>query len=136
MAETGKAEEIKKVEQPEEPQPAEAAAAAAAAGPSPEEELKQQEALLRKKYGDVKGGSSALLQKRLSKGNNKYFDSGDYNMAKAKMGPGGAAKPVLAPGQKLLIPDGAVVTGDAIPTPETVPHRKLNLHQSKLAGMS
>jgi len=131
MAET----DIKEVKVPvveeavkDEPQPAEAA------GPSPEEELKQQEALLRKKYGEVKGGSSALLQKRLSKGNNKYFDSGDYNMAKAKVGAGGAAKPVLAPGQKLLIPDGT--TGDAIPTPETVPHRKLNLHQSKLAGMS
>jgi hypothetical protein len=129
MAESVKDSEIEEVdktekEEKQEVQPAE---------PSPEEVLKQQEALLRKKYGDVKGGSSAFLQKRLSKGNNKYFDSGDYNMAKAKVGAEGA-KPTLAPGQKLLIP--AETTGGAIPTPETVPHRKLNLHQSKLAGMS
>jgi hypothetical protein len=100
--------------------------------PSAEDIEKQQEAQLRSKYPGIKGpGSSAFLQKRLSKGT-KYFDSGDYNMAKAKGGASGP-KPALAPGQKLLLPGS---TGDAIPTPETVPHKKLGLHQSKLAGMS
>jgi len=100
---------------------------------SAEEIEKQQEAQLRSKYPGIKGpGSSAFLQKRLSKGT-KYFDSGDYNMAKAKVGATGGPKPALAPGQKLLLPGS---TGDAIPTPESVPHKKLNLHQSKLAGMS
>lgn len=59
----------------------------------------------------------------------KYFDSGDYNMAKAKTGSSKAQLPI-APGQKLLIPDQP--TGDAIPTPETVPHRKSSILQSKL----
>lgn len=46
---------------------------------------KQQEAMLKSKYGNLKPkGGSALLKKRLAKGGNKYFDSGDYNMAKNK----------------------------------------------------
>jgi len=102
--------------------------------PSAEDIEKQQEAQLRSKYPGIKGpGSSAFLQKRLSKGT-KFFDSGDYNMAKAKVAPGGGAKPTLAPGQKLFMSEPT--TGDTIPTPETVPHKKLNFHQSKLAGTS
>jgi len=97
--------------------------------PAPKAAEKDQEAQLRKKYPGLKGpGSSAFLQKRLSKGQ-KYFDSGDYNMAKAKMGT--STKPVPA-GQKLLLPGS---TGDAIPTPDTVPQRKTSIiQQSKLAG--
>jgi hypothetical protein len=92
---------------------------------------KEEEAKLRSKYPGLRGpGSSDFLQKRLSKGN-KYFDSGDYNMAKAKTG-SSTAKPV-GPGQKILLPGP---TGDAIPTPETVPHKKVSLLQSKLASMS
>lgn len=84
---------------------------------------REQESKLRAKYPGLKGpGSSAFLQKRLSKGQ-KFFDSGDYNMAKAKMG--GVNKP-LPPNQKLLLPAS---TGDAIPTPETVPQRKTSLAQ-------
>jgi len=60
MAETDK-KEVEVVEEAVKDEPQ--VQPAGAAGPSPEEELKQQEALLRKKYGDVKGGSSALLQK-------------------------------------------------------------------------
>lgn len=40
------------------------------------------------------GGHSAFLQKRLQKGQ-KYFDSGDYQMAKQKTG-GGLAKQIFA----------------------------------------
>lgn len=68
------------------------------------------------------GGHSAFLQKRLAKGQ-KYFDSGDYNMAKQKprgvMGPGRLAMPVLAQPS----------TGDTIPTPELVPARKTSIIQ-------
>lgn len=68
---------------------------------------------------------------------NKYFDSGDYNMAKAKTAP--APKLPTAPaGHKLLIPAGDVEppTGSTIPTPETVPQRKAGLQQSKLVTAS
>jgi len=65
----------------------------------------------------VKPNSTDFLRKRLQKGV-RYFDSGDYNMAKGKkQGP----KPVLA-------------VGEEIPTPENIPHphRKQSV-PSKLA---
>ncbi|TMW39772.1 hypothetical protein DOY81_015148 [Sarcophaga bullata] len=62
------------------------------------------------------GGHTAFLQKRLQKGQ-KYFDSGDYQMAKQK---GGSVKQVFA---------NKVTTGDAIPTPESVPARKTSIIQ-------
>merc|ERR1711913_48306 len=64
------------------------------------------------------GGHSAFLQKRLAKGQ-KYFDSGDYQMAKQKV-----PTKILAanPPSALGLP-----TGDEIPTPETVPTRKTSI---------
>lgn len=62
------------------------------------------------------GGHSAFLQKRLQKGQ-KYFDSGDYQMAKQKTG----VKQIFA---------NKVTTGDAIPTPESVPIRKTSIIQN------
>ena len=53
----------------------------------------------------------------------KYFDSGDYNMAKQ-------GKKPIAPGQKLLLGGG---TGQAHPTPDSVPARKTSLIQGKLS---
>jgi hypothetical protein len=48
--------------------------------PEQEEEIK-----LRAKYPNPsKPGGSAFIQKILNKGHKKYFDSGDYNMAKSK----------------------------------------------------
>lgn len=45
----------------------------------------QQEIQLRIKYPNPqKPGGSAFIQKMLHKGSKKYFDSGDYNMAKSK----------------------------------------------------
>ena len=67
------------------------------------------------------GGHSAFLQKRLAKGQ-KYFDSGDYQMAKQK-GPRGAAGRLTIP--VLAQPP----TGDTIPTPDTVPARKSSIIQ-------
>lgn len=86
---------------------------------------KQEEAKLKAKYGGNVGlggprglgGHSAFLQKRLQKGQ-KYFDSGDYQMAKQK---GGGVKQVFA---------NKVPTGEAIPTPETVPVRKTSIIQT------
>lgn len=49
--------------------------------PEQEEEIK-----LRVKYPNPsKPGGSAFIQKILNKGHKKYFDSGDYNMAKSKI---------------------------------------------------
>lgn len=45
----------------------------------------EQEQKLRSKYPNPqKSGGSAFIQKMLHKGNKKYFDSGDYNMARSK----------------------------------------------------
>lgn len=87
---------------------------------SPRELEKLEEEKLKAKYPTSglrgPGGHSAFLQKRLQKGQ-KYFDSGDYQMAKQK---GGGIKQVFA---------NKVPTGEAIPTPETVPARKTSIIQ-------
>jgi len=77
------------------------------------------------------GGHSAFLQKRLAKGQ-KYFDSGDYNMAKQKgplgrPGLGGG----LGGGRSMAIPVLACPppTGETIPTPDNVPARKTSIIQ-------
>merc|ERR1719370_118838 len=70
--------------------------------------------------GGGSGGHSSFLQKRLAKGQ-KYFDSGDYQMAKQKnrVGGGRMAMPVLA----------QPPTGEAHPTPDSVPARKTSIIQ-------
>ncbi|XP_034940400.1 alpha-endosulfine [Chelonus insularis] len=82
---------------------------------------KIEEAKLKAKFPNTMSrpisGHSAFLQKRLAKGQ-KYFDSGDYQMAKQKS----TAKPK---------PTGVLPTGDAIPTPESVPQRKTSIIQQK-----
>lgn len=117
--------------------------------------VKAEEAKLKAKYPGLAqrpGGSSDFLMKRLHKGvgvrtpdssrvkgprfppltvsfsfsaQQKYFDSGDYNMAKAKMN--NVQLPVAGPDKNL-------VTGDHIPTPQDLPQRKSSLVTSKLAG--
>ncbi|XP_015278759.1 PREDICTED: alpha-endosulfine [Gekko japonicus] len=86
-----------------------------------------EEAKLKAKYpslGLQKPGGSDFLMKRLQKGQ-KYFDSGDYNMAKAKI----KNKQLPTPGA-----ENNLVTGDHIPTPQDLPQRKSSLVTSKLAG--
>lgn len=86
-----------------------------------------EEAKLKAKYPNLglqKPGGSDFLMKRLQKGQ-KYFDSGDYNMAKAKI----KNKQLPAAG-----PDKNLVTGDHIPTPQDLPQRKSSLVTSKLVG--
>ncbi|XP_062404672.1 cAMP-regulated phosphoprotein 19a [Sardina pilchardus] len=88
---------------------------------------KAEEAKLKARYPHLgaKPGGSDFLRKRLQKGQ-KYFDSGDYNMAKAKIK--SKTAPPMAPTEK------AEITGDHIPTPQDLPHRKPSLVASKLAG--
>ncbi|NP_001083756.1 cAMP-regulated phosphoprotein 19-B [Xenopus laevis] len=87
---------------------------------------KAEEIKLKSRYPNIgpKPGGSDFLRKRLQKGQ-KYFDSGDYNMAKAKMK--NKQLPTAAP-------DKTEVTGDHIPTPQDLPQRKPSLVASKLAG--
>uniref|UniRef100_A0A8I5N5D7 cAMP-regulated phosphoprotein 19 n=1 Tax=Papio anubis TaxID=9555 RepID=A0A8I5N5D7_PAPAN len=86
---------------------------------------KTEEAKLKARYphlGQMPAGSD-FLRKRLQKGQ-KYFDSGDYNMAKAKM-------------KNKQLPTAALekteVTGDHIPTPKDLAQWKPSLVASKLA---
>ncbi|XP_072535645.1 endosulfine alpha b [Salminus brasiliensis] len=89
--------------------------------------VKTEEAKLKAKYPNLgqKPGGSDFLMKRLQKGQ-KYFDSGDYNMAKAKM------KNKQLPAA--TGPEKSIVTGDHIPTPQDLPQRKSSLVTSKLVG--
>jgi len=92
---------------------------------------KEEEAKLKAKYPQVARPGPQFLQKRLHKGQ-KYFDSGDYNMAKAT-GKGRLPASALSQPQ----PPPAVQpqsTGDTIPTPDCLATRKTSIHvQSKLA---
>lgn len=91
------------------------------------EDLKAEEEKLKAKYqlpSNWRGsGHSVFLQKKLAKGQ-KYFDSGDYQMAKQN-----TCKPKIdkAAPQSLL----KFGTGEAIPTPDTVPARKTSIIQPK-----
>ncbi|UJR13312.1 hypothetical protein I4U23_000330 [Adineta vaga] len=88
-----------------------------------------EEAKLKAKYGGALPRQQKLLTKKLIT-KPKYFDSGDYNVAKAQ-GKLDASKP--DPTTKitndkqvpsLIVPE--TVTGHEIPTPETVMPRKLS----------
>lgn len=83
---------------------------------------KQQEAMLRSKYKNLPPKGGAFLQQRLARHKNKYFDSGDYNMAKAKNG--GKIQPTGVEAKE--------VTGDHMPTPAELPQMRKS-SQSKLA---
>ncbi|XP_002121912.2 cAMP-regulated phosphoprotein 19-A-like [Ciona intestinalis] len=72
---------------------------------------KEQEKLLAAKYGNLKSKrGTSLLQQRLANKGCKYFDSGDYNMARAEMKK--QTKTAVEPNK---------VTGDHMPTPEELP---------------
>jgi len=90
-----------------------------------------EEAKLKAKYGGALPRQQNMLTKKiLSKP--KYFDSGDYNVAKAQ-GKLTSSKPDPNPTIKLnnntevtisIVPE--TVTGHEIPTPETLMPRKLS----------
>ncbi|KAF6212881.1 hypothetical protein GE061_010591 [Apolygus lucorum] len=81
---------------------------------------KSEEAKLKAKYPQAagRGHSAFLLQKKLTKGQ-KFFDSGDYQMAKQ------------SDPSKKLFPNALNQGSIAIPTPETVPARKTSIIQPK-----
>lgn len=85
---------------------------------------KMEEAKLKAKFpmATNRPAHSAFLQKRLLKGQ-KYFDSGDYQMAKQQTAPSNFAKPRPP---TTFIP---IHTGEEIPTPESVPARKTSIIQ-------
>ncbi|KAK3910344.1 Alpha-endosulfine, partial [Frankliniella fusca] len=85
---------------------------------------KLEEAKLKAKFpmATNRPAHSAFLQKRLLKGQ-KYFDSGDYQMAKQQTAPSNLAKPRPP---TTFIP---IQTGEEIPTPESVPARKTSIIQ-------
>lgn len=90
-------------------------------------EQKEEEKLKAKYPNLAKGPANTMLHKRLiQKG--KYFDSGDYNMAKAAIN---NPKKPLPPSEKLLLQESI---GEGIPTPEDLPPRKPSIVQSKLAS--
>ncbi|XP_065336864.1 cAMP-regulated phosphoprotein 19 [Cloeon dipterum] len=93
--------------------------------PSQQEIEKIEEAKFKARYPksiQPMSGHSAFLQKRLAKGQ-KFFDSGDYQMAKQKGSLPTAAKTRVTPAMQPF------ATGEAIPTPETVPVRKTSIIQ-------
>nr|CAG4638910.1 EOG090X0P2R [Cyclestheria hislopi] len=95
---------------------------------TPQEIEKQEEAKLRARFpAKPMTGHSVFLQKRLQS-KQKYFDSGDYQMAQQQQK--GPAKIATAIQPTVL----GQPTGDAIPTPESVPIRKTSIVQSKLAS--
>uniref|UniRef100_A0A3P8S0N5 cAMP regulated phosphoprotein 19 n=1 Tax=Amphiprion percula TaxID=161767 RepID=A0A3P8S0N5_AMPPE len=85
---------------------------------------KLEEAKLKARYPNLgaKPGGSDFLRKRLQK-RQKYFDSGDYNMTKAKMKNNQLPS---APAKKTEI------RRDHIPTPQDLPQRKTSIVASKL----
>jgi len=54
----------------------------------------------------------------------KYFDSGDYAMAKSEKKKGG---PAAAINRGKPMPCMPLAVGKAIPTPENIPHRKTSV---------
>lgn len=97
--------------------------------PSKQSIEQMEEAKLKAKFGGLsKPGGSQFLQKRLNKGM-KYFDSGDYNMAKQS----GKLKMRPLSGKPGGIPPPPKPTGEAIPTPDSIHHRKQSSEISKLA---
>ncbi|KAF7492391.1 hypothetical protein SSS_09135 [Sarcoptes scabiei] len=116
---------------------------------------KEEETKLKAKYPQLQRPGPQFLQKRLQKGQ-KFFDSGDYNMAKAAAAAKGTPKSRLTeckinqpaagpqlpqPAAPLLSPTANTsilppnTTGDAIPTPDCLATRKASIHvPSKLVS--
>uniref|UniRef100_A0A0X3Q032 Alpha-endosulfine n=1 Tax=Schistocephalus solidus TaxID=70667 RepID=A0A0X3Q032_SCHSO len=78
----------------------------------------EQELKFKSKYPGLaqKGAGSLLLQKRLNRGH-KFFDSGDYNVARAKILQH-KATPAQAQADEEMLHES---TGEVIATPESVP---------------
>ncbi|KAM7541245.1 hypothetical protein Aperf_G00000032739 [Anoplocephala perfoliata] len=110
-----------------------------APGKTPEQIAEEK---LKAKYPNFGAQGHLILQKRLNR-NVKYFDSGDYNMAKARCNNSQKAG-VLKAHPASAIPElpadiiAAQQTGDTIPTPDNVPafRRKAVELQHELQGQT
>lgn len=74
------------------------------------------------KYPGRKPVATDILKKRMQRGV-KYFDSGDYAMAKSEKKGG----PAAAINRGKPMPCMPLGVGKAIPTPENIPHRKTSV---------
>lgn len=102
---------------------------------APEKILAQEEQKLKQKYPTaVRPGGSLFLQKKLLQRGQKYFDSGDYNMARgqAAKGPQPKLKGKTIGGERLVIPDEP--TGGSHPSPDVIPHRKASVASKLVSG--
>ncbi|XP_003371939.1 alpha-endosulfine [Trichinella spiralis] len=104
---------------------------------------KLEEAKLFAKYPQVAKNMqmSQFLQKRLQQ--RKYFDSGDYNMAKAKglklntLPATPSSVEIRTPRLSIIVDerDGSTSpTGMCIPTPDSIPHRKSSIVSELVVG--
>jgi len=95
--------------------------------------MELEEEKLKKKFPTaVRPGGSLFLQKKLMQRDKKYFDSGDYNMARgqAAKGPQPKLKGKTITGERLVVPDEP--TGDTHPSPDDLTQRRVSVTQSKL----
>jgi len=105
-------------------------------GEDPQKILAQEEEKLKSRFPTaVRPGGSLFLQKKLLQRGQKYFDSGDYNMARgqnAKVGPIPKLQGKTITGEKLAVPN--MPTGHSHPSPDVIPNRKSSISTSKLAS--
>lgn len=103
----------------------------------PQKVVAQEEEKLKSRFPTaVRPGGSLFLQKKLLQRGQKYFDSGDYNMARGQGAQKGHPIPKLhgktITGEKLAVPN--VPTGISHPSPDVIPNRKTSISTSKLAS--
>ena len=118
------------------PAVAESPSAEAPVVEDPQKVVAQEEEKLKSRFPTaVRPGGSLFLQKKLLQRGQKYFDSGDYNMARgsgAKTGPIPKLHGKTITGEKLAVPN--VPTGISHPSPDVIPHRKTSMTTSKLVS--
>lgn len=107
------------------------------ASEDPQKVVAQEEEKLKSRFPTaVRPGGSLFLQKKLLQRGQKYFDSGDYNMARGSGAQKGHPIPKLhgktITGEKLAVPN--VPTGISHPSPDVIPHRKTSISTSKLVS--
>jgi len=113
--------------------PSEGEESAPSPTPPAEEMMKEQEMNLKKKFPTaVRPGGSLFLQKKLLQRDKKYFDSGDYNMARgqAAKGPQPKLKGKTIGGERIVVPDEP--TGDSHPKPDLIRQRKISIATPQL----
>ncbi|KAK3710032.1 hypothetical protein QZH41_012424 [Actinostola sp. cb2023] len=86
-----------------------------------------EEEKFRSKFPGRKPTTTDVMRKRLQKGGVKYFDSGDYNMAKSNEKKGPTSRP---PHLDVL------GIGRGIPTPDKIPHRKTSVPSKLVEGQA